>query len=244
MSKMDCIRKIPMLQNFMEGCTLDEQERFLSQVEEVDLADEETLFCEGEEPQGLYALVDGEYQVTKIIGGQSVVLATEGPGAFVGEISMLTGVPHTATARATQPSHFLKFDAVMFAEMRANPIVGAIVTTMMERLRNTEATVQQHEKLSALGRLSAGLAHELNNPASASLRASRQMPETVGSLQSLALKIHKLHLGPEQIDFLGDYGSMLIGRAMHTQLLSPLEQSDREEAIADWIDSESASDGI
>jgi signal transduction histidine kinase len=241
---MDCIRKIPMLQNFMSVCTADEQERFLSQVEEVDLAEDETLFCEGEEPQGLYALVDGEYQVTKMIGGQSVVLATEGPGAFVGEISMLTGIPHTATARATRPSHFLKFDAVLFAEMRANPIVSAIVSTMVERLKSTESTVQQHEKLSALGRLSAGLAHELNNPASASLRASRQMPETVGALQGLALKIHKLRLTPEQIDFLGDYGNMLIGRAMQPQLLSPLEQSDREEAIADWIDIESASDGI
>jgi signal transduction histidine kinase len=244
MSKMDCIRKIPMLENFMSACTIEEQERFLAQVEEVDLVADETLFCEGEDPHGLYALVDGEYQVTKMIGGQSVVLATEGPGAFVGEISMLTGVPHTATARATKPSHFLKFDAVMFAEMRANPIVGAVITTMMQRLRNTESTVQHHEKLSALGRLSAGLAHELNNPASASLRAARQMPETVGSLQSLALKIHKLHDTPERIDFLGDYGSQLIGRAMQAQLLSPLEQSDREEAIADWIDTQSASDGI
>lgn len=244
MSKLDCICKIPMLQNFMDGISPEEQERFLEQVEEVDLAADETLFCEGEEPQGLYALVDGEYQVTKMIGGQSVVLATERPGAFVGEISMLTGIPHTATARATIPSHFLKFDAAMFATMRSNPIVRAIIKAMIDRLRDTEQTVQQHEKLSALGRLSAGLAHELNNPASASLRASRQMPETVATLQTMALKIHTLHLNAEQIDFLGGYGSMLIERAMHTQLLNPLEQSDREEAIADWIDRESASDGI
>ena len=98
------------------------------------------------------------------MGGQAVVLANVPSGSFVGEISLLTGLPHNAAARATMPSRLIKYAVSLFDDVKKSPVMQLILMTMVQRLRDTEAQVQQHEKLSALGKMAAGLAHELNNP--------------------------------------------------------------------------------
>jgi len=111
-----------------------------------------------------------------------------------------------------------------------------MVTTMAERLRTTEMMVQQQEKLSGLGKMAAGLAHELNNPASASLRAASQLPDKITTLQKLTLKLSQLGLSPDQTRYLTDFQQQLLERTKKPVILDSLEQSDLEEALTGWMD--------
>ena len=76
--------------------------------------------------------------------------------------------------------------------------------TMVQRLRDTESQVQQHEKLSALGKMAAGLAHELNNPAAANLRAATELPQTLAALQLQTLNLYAAQLDGEQLAVLAE----------------------------------------
>jgi signal transduction histidine kinase len=148
-------------------------------------------------------------------------------------------MPHMAAARVTIPGRVLQFSADHFrSALEASPVLSLLVSTMTQRLRQTESLVQQYEKLSALGKLAAGLAHELNNPASANLRAAKQLPEMLTGLQSLVLRLNQLGLSAEQLSFLSEFQDSLMVRASQPKSYDPLTQSDLEEQLAAWIDAQ------
>jgi len=215
----------------------DEQITALGDVgEELFLRDGDTLLEEGQPASGLYVLLEGALTVTKLIGGRDVFLSNQYPGAFVGEISLLTGQPHLATIKAIADSHLVRYPPTLVKdELDAAPLLRGLMSTMAQRLRSTEAMVQQHEKLSALGKLAAGLAHEMNNPASASVRAAKQLPETVATVQSLSLQLGRLALTDEQIALVQDLQRALVERSARVRLLDPLARSDREETLLGWL---------
>lgn len=188
------------------------------------------LFMEGDPPRGVFVIVEGALQITKRIGNSDVILANHGPGVFVGEISLLTGEPHTATGKMTLPGRVLRYGAELFNSAEQEPIVILMVKTMVGRLRTTEMMIQQQEKLSGLGKMAAGLAHELNNPASASLRAASQLTDRITALQALTLKLSQLGLTAAQTAYLTDFQAQMLERTRTPLILDSLEQSDREEA--------------
>ncbi|MFN8530480.1 MAG: ATP-binding protein [Anaerolineae bacterium] len=199
--------------------------------------DSGAILCnEGDPPKGLFVLLDGELEIVKQIGGEERLLAVMQPGSFIGEISLLTGLEHTATARATQPSRLLRFEASQFEGVQENPVIALLLRTMAERLRNTEQSVQQHQKLSALGKISAGMAHEINNPAAASLRAAEELPHKVEAQQSALLELSMQGLSPDQFGALRTLHDDWIVRAAKPNNLSPLARGDREDALATWMD--------
>ena len=136
-------------------------------------------------------------------------------------------------------SRLLRFPPNLFTQLNASPVARLLLSTMAQRIRDTEVKVQQSEKLSALGRLSAGLAHELNNPASASLRAAKEMPQTLATLQSLLLNLNSLNLEPKQIAYVMEYLDALRERGRLSPPLDPLGQSDLEDALGAWIEAHS-----
>ena len=229
------MRQMPIFSSFT-----DEQLASLqAQSHELVLQAGDVLFREGDPPQGLYVILDGEVEIVKQIGAQMVVIANVATGSFVGEISLLTGFPHSAMARATRTSRFLKYDAEMFSVIKESPVAQLMLVTMVERLRNTESQVQQHQKLSALGKMAAGLAHELNNPAAANQSAANQLPETLAALQAQTLKLYAAKLTTEQLNFLTELQGTLVERAAKGTNLNPVEQCDLEEGLMGWLDDNS-----
>jgi signal transduction histidine kinase len=230
MSPQD-LRHLPLFNPLAD----DDLQQLGRQGEPVNLQTGDILFSEGDPPQGLFVVIEGELVIFKQVCGERVTLANVPPNSFVGEISLLTGLPHNASARAKMPTRLLKYGASVFAGMKDSPIIQLILATTVERLRDAEMQVQQHQRLSALGKMAAGLAHELNNPASANLRAATQLPQTLTTLQTQTLKLCAAKLNGEQLAFLGRLQADLIGRAADVDL-DPLAQSDLEDTIMNWLD--------
>ncbi|MEO8397257.1 MAG: cyclic nucleotide-binding domain-containing protein, partial [Chloroflexota bacterium] len=226
------MRQISIFSSFTD----DQLDDLKLQGNEILLQDGDVLFREGDPAQGLFVILQGELEIVKRVGAQAVVLANVQAGSFVGEISLLTGLPHTAMARATMPSRCLQYGVELFDEIKKSPIAQLVLMTMVERLRDTESQVQQQEKLSSLGKMAAGLAHELNNPAAANLRAATELPETLATLQAQTLKLYNAHLSGEQLAYLTELQSQLIDRAANAKVLAPLAQSDLEDRIMSWCE--------
>ncbi len=222
-----------------DGVSDEDLLELLPAAQELNLEENAILFNEGDPASGLYVLLEGELEISKLIGGRPVVLELYQPGVFVGEISILTGLDHTATGRAVTRSRFLRFAPALFADLNTSPVARLLLITMVTRVRDTESVLQQNEKLSALGRFSAGLAHELNNPAAASLRAAKQLPEALSILQSLLLNLSRLNLSAEQIGSVTSLLNTLNDRSQRSAPLNAIEQSDLEETLSQWLDDQS-----
>lgn len=200
---------------------------------EVSLLDGAILFAEGEPADHFFVVLSGSLQITKHIGGHEIVLARHQVGTFTGEVPLLTGTPHIATARAVGASRLLGITAEEFEQMlsRCASIMRALLITISERIQTTEMLVQQSERLSSLGKLSAGLAHELNNPAAASKRAVEQLREMLPFLLTTTRRLTQ-HLPTE-------YWDKLDGLLQHVQFpltLDTLAQSEREEDFVEWLE--------
>ena len=154
---------------------LDEEQlhRLVDMGEILDLAEGDFLIREGDQADALYVVLSGEMDVTKRSGRSEIPVARVGPGALQGEIAALEGGRRLASVTATGPAEVLRIPVSAIRELLgAGPDVAlAVIRTAVERLRGMESMFREREKLAGLGTLAAGLAHELNNPAAAAMRA-------------------------------------------------------------------------
>ena len=123
-------------------------------------------------------------------------------------------------------------------------LVGCVLTfvDITGRLR-VEEELRQSEKMAALGKLSAGLAHELNNPAAAAGRASSQLSEALDDLRTATVALVRADIDQACWERLVEWDRELHGRGAAPADLSPLEASDWEEALLGWLDARGIDDG-
>jgi PAS domain S-box-containing protein len=120
---------------------------------------------------------------------------------------------------------------------REGELVGCVVTFVDISTRlAVEEELRQAEKMAALGKLSAGLAHELNNPAAAATRASGQMADALRDLQTAMISVAATGLTPDDWSALATWEADIQGRASEALDLSPMEASDREEEMITWLE--------
>ena len=221
----------------------ESQRECLSMGTEVRVARGETVLREGDPSNFFYVMLEGELRVTKFFGEQEIFLATRVPGEFFGEIPILLDVPNFVLYRAVADSRLFRLPRAGFWDLlRTSPTVAReIMRTLATRLRNMEGYTQEREKLIQLGAMAAGLAHELNNPATAARRAAADLRQSVEKVQDYACELNET-LSAEQWQQLVATSQEAVHCATSQPKLNSLEQSDREEAIECWLDSHKVAD--
>jgi signal transduction histidine kinase len=208
------------------------------------------IYNEGEHAESLYVLLSGSMVLSRRIGGDDVeVTRTSNPGVYAGAFFAYLGdrLPqvYNNSARATEPSRFFVLTAPRFAELMTQwfPMATHLLEGLFFGIRNTQDAIGQRERLLALGSLSAGLAHELNNPAAAALRATGSLQDRVGGMRHKLALIAGHGYDAAFIAALVALADDAVERAAKARSLSAIEAADAEDAMSDWLDEHGVQNG-
>jgi signal transduction histidine kinase len=239
LTTLEELRRSPLF----DGLTDEQLQRVIMEGSEVRVSRGELYAREGEPIEHLYVVLEGELRITKLVDGREMVINNYTPGVFFGEVPLLAGTPFLASGRALEDSRLFAIPEKVFRRMLTDyPTFGdTVLETMAQRVQILQSIAQERERLNSLGTLAAGLAHELNNPAAASLRAAGRLRECFERLRKTGLKISRSAaaggLGPEQLDDLDRIAAGALGSTDGTpDGLSPLEAADREENLVRWLE--------
>lgn len=212
--------------------------------EEVSLADGEALFREGDLGYAFYLVLEGRIKITKRSAAGEMLLTYQEKGQFTGEIAMLTNTPARATAVAEGPLRVVRFDMPEFRMMIAEcpDLAATVLRAFAARAREVDATMIQQEKLASMGKMAAGLAHELNNPAAAMVRTMESLRGAISRVSALGMT-YDCRFDSSQRPILEQLQNRVRERASDPDTLSPLDRSDREEDLADWLERNGLDDG-
>ena len=177
----------------------DQIDWFLSQSQELRLQAGETYARQNDPAEFMFVLLQGEFQWRGEISGEAVVLTISG-GEISGILPFSRMKTYSLTGRTLTEACLLKFPAAQFPQLvqRMPELATRLVGKMSDRIREVTRIEQQRDRLVALGKLSAGLAHELNNPASAAKRASSQLRDMVKRVRDASLELGRRDLSAAQ----------------------------------------------
>jgi len=228
----------------------DEQLQWLCERGHVELIPPGPVYAEGEPATCFYVLLEGTVVISRRVGTDDVEVGrTSQRGVYAGAWYAYLGdrvqQPYNASMRVTAPSRFFVLDADVFAELMHEwfPMAVHLLEGAFFGIKNFQQAIGQRERLLALGSLSAGLTHELNNPAAAVVRATASLRERVAGMRH---KLGMIAAGPwdrTTLETLIRLQEEAAERVPKAQALSPLEASDREDAISDWLEDHGIGDG-
>jgi len=203
--------------------------------ERLELAPSEHMFEHGEPAEAMWLVVDGVIQGFEEHGGQWLLVATTERGEVTGMLPFSRMVTYPRYTVAVEHATVLKLDASLFGELLtlSEELGRRLVAQMSDRVRGDVRLEQQSEKLIALGRLSAGLAHELNNPAAAIRRAAVRLGEQRRKMPEVVTALLRHDVSPTAVEELVRLRQR--GRDGDGGDTTPVERSDREESMADWL---------
>jgi signal transduction histidine kinase len=177
----------------------DQIEWFISQTQELHLKAGENYSRQGDPADAMFVLLEGQLQGRGEIGGETIMFNLS-PGDVTGLLPFSRMKQFTVSGRAEADSHALRFPASKFPELiqKMPELTKRLVGLMADRIRETTRLEQQRDRLASLGKLSAGLAHELNNPASAAKRAASQLRELLKKIKDASHELGRRDLTPAQ----------------------------------------------
>ena len=215
---------------------------FADHGERLELAPGERLFGRGQPADFMFVVVSGSIERYEEIGGQSLVVATTRRGEVTGMLPYSRMTHYPGDGVAPEPTRVLRVEQRSIREILlvSQEIGRRLVGVMSDRVRGDVRLQQQRERMMALGRLSAGLAHELNNPASAVRRAAEGLLEHLATQSTFAIDLVRHHAGAASLD--AAHALRQLAAEREPDQLSPLERSEREEALQDWLEDQGLAD--
>ncbi len=172
---------------------------FLSQSQELHLKAGDSYSRQGDPADAMFVLLEGQLQGRGELGGETFIFDLE-PGDVTGLLPFSRMKQFTVSGRAETDSRALRFPASLFPDLvqKMPVLTQRLVGLMSDRIRETTRMEQQRDRLAGLGKLSAGLAHELNNPASAAKRATSQLREILKRIRDASHELGRRELTPAQ----------------------------------------------
>lgn len=157
---------------------------FISQAKELNLAAGDWAFRQDDPADAMYVFLEGQLQVRGELAGETVAIPMKS-GDVTGVLPFSRMKQFTVGARAITDSRVLRFPSSLFPDLiqKMPELAQRLVGLMSDRIRETTRREQQRDRLASLGKLSAGLAHELNNPASAAKRATSQLRDVLKKIR-------------------------------------------------------------
>lgn len=208
------------------------------------------LYREGETATCFYVLLEGTIVLSRRVGADDVETnRTSQRGVYAGAFQAYTvnagQERYQGSARVTEPSRLFILPAETFSAVMREwfPMAVHLLEGLFFGTQNMQQAVNQRERLLALGSLSAGLTHELNNPAAAAVRATSALRERVAGMRH---KLKAIASGPyerDTLETLVEIQERTAEQVSKATPLSPLEASDREDAVGDWLDDHGIREG-
>jgi signal transduction histidine kinase len=219
----------------------DQLDWFIGQAEEVLAEPGEVLFREGDRADHMFVFFEGELQGRIGRPGGDMRIFIAGPGDVTGLLPFSRLQSFSGTGRAVGRIRLGRIHRSVFPEMlqRMPKLTERLVTLMLDRVRETTRASEQRDKLAALGKLAAGLAHELNNPAAAVKRTASSIREVRRELRGAFLSIDRLKLTREQRIYIAECEEAALKTIdiVDSKPESSIERGDREQALEDWMES-------
>ena len=204
--------------------------------EEIHLRPGEIFIREGDPAEKLLIILEGEVRFV-MSGGPDAPVYRIPAGQVTGLLPYSRMTEARGIGQAVLPTHALLLHKKLFPDLlKRMPQLGQrFVGLLADRIRETTRIETQRDKMAALGKLSAGLAHELNNPAAAAQRATANLREALETVRDASIRLARHALSAEQRETILRF-EREAGEFVPAVPVDPLAQSDREEQIANWLE--------
>ncbi|MFF7976356.1 ATP-binding protein [Streptomyces sp. NPDC007905] len=201
------------------------------------------VYTEGDPATCFFVMVEGTVVLSRRVGGDDVeVNRTSQRGVYAGAMQAYLGdrvrQVYNNSMRVTEPTRFFVLPADTFAEVMSEwfPMAVHLLEGLFFGSKSAQAAIGQRERLLALGSLSAGLTHELNNPAAAAVRATATLRERVAKMRHKLAVIAEGPFSRDALASLIEIQERTAERVVKAPALGPLEASDREDTLTDWLE--------
>jgi signal transduction histidine kinase len=228
---------------FLFESLTEEQLDWLAENGAVEHHEPGTIYAEGDDATCFYVKISGTVALLRLVhGDQMETVRTDQLGVYAGATQAYLGdaVPqkYPNTLRAITECDFFVLPATEFAARMRTwfPMALHLMEGLFYGLRNAQTIVGERERLLALGSLSAGLTHELNNPAAAAVRATSVLRTKVAGMRHKLAMIADGHVDATKLRLLVDLQEEAVKRIAQAPELTPLQTSDAEDVVADWLD--------
>jgi signal transduction histidine kinase len=211
----------------------------------------ETVVSEGDEATCFYVLLSGTLAMSRLAGGEQVqVNRTDHVGSYFGATQAYLNTERAqkaygASTLAVTDMRLFQLPAAEFGAVLNEwfPMAMHLLDGLFLGMQNSQRLVNERERLLALGSLSAGLTHELNNPAAAAVRATAALRERVAGMRHKLAMLADGGIDPKTLPALVKLQEEAVERVAKAPKLGPIEASDREDELGDWLEDHGVAGG-